>query len=188
MQICRLRGFSPIVAVVGGPHKVAAARALGADVVIDKTTGGLWRAVEAASPSGYAAIFDANGVETLQVRGASRAHPIPCNHTLRLYQESFKHLAATGHLVCYGFHSNVPKGAAWLSPAAWVTMALGMSRLPHFNPLELVTTSRSVSGFNLSFFADEHELTATCVERGPERPRPCTRPQRVPPLPHPQVL
>ena len=71
-QICRLRGYSPIVAVVGGAHKVASARALGADVVVDKAAcaspAGLWRAIEQASPAGFAAIFDANGVETLQVR------------------------------------------------------------------------------------------------------------------------
>lgn len=70
--MCRLRGYSPIVAVVGGAHKVAAARALGADVVIDKTAGPLWRAAEAASPSGFAAIFDANGAETLRVRAVER--------------------------------------------------------------------------------------------------------------------
>lgn len=88
----------------------------------------------------------------------------PPGHTGHpLLQESFNHLAATGHLVCYGFHSNVPKGAEWLSPSAWVRMAFGMARLPHFDPMELVTTSRSVSGFNLSFFADEDELIAKCV-------------------------
>ena len=65
--MCRLRGFSPIVAVVGSPHKIDVARALGADVIIDKSAGDLWRAVEAASPTGYAAIFDANGAETLKV-------------------------------------------------------------------------------------------------------------------------
>lgn len=73
LQICRLRGYSPIVAVVGGAHKVVSARALGADVVVDKAAcaspADLWRAIEQASPAGYAAIFDANGVETLQVRG-----------------------------------------------------------------------------------------------------------------------
>ena len=73
LQICRLRGYSPIVAVVGGAHKVASARALGADVVVDKAActspAYLWRAIEQASPAGYAAIFDANGVETLQVCG-----------------------------------------------------------------------------------------------------------------------
>ena len=78
-------------------------------------------------------------------------------------QESFDHLSATGHLICYGFHSNVPKGAQWLSPAAWVSMALGMLKMPRFDPMELVTTSRSVSGFNLSFFADEQELIARSV-------------------------
>lgn len=138
IQMCRLRGYSPVVAVVGSAHKVAAARALGADIVIDKSAAGLWRAAEAASPGGYAAIFDANGAETLQA--------------------SYDHLAATGHLVCYGFHSNVPKGSAWLSPSAWASMALQLWRLPRFDPMHLVTSSRSVSGFNLSFFADESEL------------------------------
>jgi len=78
-------------------------------------------------------------------------------------QASYDHLASTGHLVVYGFHSNVPKASPWLSPAAWASMALGMARLPRFDPMDLVTTSRSVSGFNLSFFADEAELIQRCV-------------------------
>jgi synaptic vesicle membrane protein VAT-1 len=68
IQICKICGFSPIVAVVGASHKVAVCEDLGADVVVDKSRcpgGYIWGAVERASPKGYIAVFDATGVETL---------------------------------------------------------------------------------------------------------------------------
>jgi len=90
IQMCKARGFSPIVAVVGGTHKIEFCRDLGADVVIDKSKSkDLWKEVSAASPSGYVAIFDANGVETIS--------------------QSYEHLARCGKIVLYGFHSNIPK-------------------------------------------------------------------------------
>ena len=70
------------VAVVGSGHKVAVCRALGADVVIDKSSQPLWDTARAAAPDGFAAIFDANGVATLA--------------------QSYAHLARTGKLVVYG--------------------------------------------------------------------------------------
>jgi NADPH:quinone reductase-like Zn-dependent oxidoreductase len=82
VQMAKILGCSPVVAVVGSSHKVSACEALGADVVIDKSTlgsAGLWAAAAAAAPKGYAAIFDANGVATLR--------------------ESYDHLAQTGTLV-----------------------------------------------------------------------------------------
>ena len=33
-----------------------------------------------------------------------------------------------------------------------------MCRMPAFDPMPLVTDSKTVAGFNLSFFADEHDL------------------------------
>jgi NADPH:quinone reductase-like Zn-dependent oxidoreductase len=68
IQICKLCGYSPIVAVVGSQHKVSLCRDLGADIVIDKSKckdGNIWSDATKASPSGYIAIFDATGVETL---------------------------------------------------------------------------------------------------------------------------
>jgi NADPH:quinone reductase-like Zn-dependent oxidoreductase len=68
LQICKLCGYSPIVAVVGSSHKVSLCTSLGADVVIDKShcaDGDIWPEVRKASPGGYIAVFDATGVETL---------------------------------------------------------------------------------------------------------------------------
>jgi NADPH:quinone reductase-like Zn-dependent oxidoreductase len=88
-----------VVGVVGGAHKVAAARALGAELVIDRSQPGLWEQARRAAPAGFAAIFDANGVSTLRA--------------------SYQHLAPAGRLVVYGFHSMLPRqgGPAELSQA-----------------------------------------------------------------------
>ena len=101
---------------------------------------------------------------TRQWPGTHASPALPLLLPTSRWQESYNHLASTGHLVVYGFHSNVPKASPWLSPAAWAGMALGMARLPRFDPMDLVTTSRSVAGFNLSFFADEAELIQRCGE------------------------
>ena len=149
VQMAKLLGCSPIVAVVGSTHKVEFCRTiLGADVVIDKSQESLWSAARAALPKslgGYAAIFDANGVSTLR--------------------ESFDALDRCGRLIVYGFHSNLPRGADLLSPLAWIRMAYNMCRLPSFDPMELVLESKAVLGFNLSFFADEKELIKAYLEQ-----------------------
>jgi NADPH:quinone reductase-like Zn-dependent oxidoreductase len=71
IQICKLCGYSPIVAVVGSSHKVEICKQLGADVVIDKSEcvrrgKTIWDEAKRAVPVGYISIFDATGVETLQ--------------------------------------------------------------------------------------------------------------------------
>ena len=105
----------------------------------------LWAAARAAAPAEfggkYAAVFDANGVSTMR--------------------DSFEALDRCGRLVVYGFHSNLPRGVHLLNPLAWVQMAVGMARMPAFDPMEMVLESKAVLGFNLSFFADE---TATIKE------------------------
>lgn len=135
LQMLRLCGYSPIVAVVGSAHKVQHCMGLGADEVIvkDAAKGNLWHDARRASPDGYAAIFDANGVETLA--------------------QSYEHLSLCGKLVIYGFHSNVPKASSLLSPMAWLGMIYKMAQMPRFDPMQMVLESKSVSGFNLSFFA-----------------------------------
>lgn len=140
LQLLKLQGYSPIVAVVGSRHKADACRRLGADFVIDKSSVDLWAEVRKISKE-YIAIFDANGVETLQ--------------------QSFNHLARCGHLVTYGFHSNLPKNSSYLSPLTWIRMIVDLVRMPRFDSMQLVLESKSVSGFNLSFFAEEHALIAT---------------------------
>jgi 2-desacetyl-2-hydroxyethyl bacteriochlorophyllide A dehydrogenase len=137
VQMAKALGCSPVVGVVGSSHKVSACRALGADLVIDKSSADLWEAAEAAAPNGFAAIFDANGVATLS--------------------RSYEHLAQTGTLVVFGFHTNLPSAAS-LSPLAWVRMGAGIARMPKFDPMDLVLSSKNVCGFNLSFFSEELEL------------------------------
>jgi 2-desacetyl-2-hydroxyethyl bacteriochlorophyllide A dehydrogenase len=69
IQMCKIIGYTPIVAVVGSPHKIEFCRRLGAQIVIDKSKLNgrkLWQAIEKACPSGFTAIFDANGVSTLK--------------------------------------------------------------------------------------------------------------------------
>ena len=142
VQMCRLVGYSPIVGVVGSSHKVDICRSLGADFVIDKehiSSSTLWNTIQDISPSGFAAIFDANGVSTLA--------------------ESYAHLSRCGRLIVYGFHTNVPK-TGLLSPFSWVMMIARLLRVPHFDPMQMVLESKAVMGFNLSFFADEHSMIA----------------------------
>jgi NADPH:quinone reductase-like Zn-dependent oxidoreductase len=138
IQILKLQGFKPIVAVVGRAHKKSFCLSLGADHVIDKSsTSDIWKEARKVSPSGFAAVFDANGLETLQA--------------------SYDNLAMCGTLVIYGFHSNLPHSSL-LSPMDWLQMIWGMVMMPKFDPMQMVLDSKTVSGFNLSFFADEKDL------------------------------
>lgn len=138
VTMCRLVGLGPVVAVVGASHKVQYCKDLGADYVIDKSKQDLWKEAKRISPDGYAAIFDANGISTLQ--------------------ESYEHTARCGTLVIYGFHSNLPKASTLLSPLAWLRMIRDVFKMPAFDPMELTLESRTVAGFNLSFFEKEHEM------------------------------
>eukprot|EP01041_Mallomonas_annulata_P000394 gene394-716_t len=137
IQMCKLRGFSPVIAVVGSSHKVDTCKKLGADAVVDKSKENLWKALDKHSPSGYVAIFDANGVETLQ--------------------DSYNRLTRCGRLIIYGFHTNLPKASHMLSPLQWMKMIYKLIITPKYNPMSLVVDSKAVLGFNLSFFADENE-------------------------------
>ena len=138
VQMAKLLGMSKVVGVVGRSAKVDAAKALGCDVVIDKSQEDLWKLAEDAAPKGYAVVADANGVSTLQ--------------------ESYNHLAPTGRLIVFGFHSNLPMGNDMLHPLEWLRMIQKMSRLPKFNPMRLTATNKSLLGFNLSFFVEEVEM------------------------------
>uniref|UniRef100_A0A7S3WNV1 Enoyl reductase (ER) domain-containing protein n=1 Tax=Emiliania huxleyi TaxID=2903 RepID=A0A7S3WNV1_EMIHU len=144
VQMAKAIGCHPIVAVVGASHKVAACEALGATAVIDKSKEDLWSAASKAAPGGYCAIFDANGVQTLA--------------------RSYSALAQTGTLVIYGFHTNLPT-SSMLNPLAWARMLVGILRMPRFDPMDLVLSSKSVAGFNLSFFADETRMVGRYFEQ-----------------------
>ena len=145
IQICKLRGYSPIVAVVGSAHKVNFCRNLGADFVIDKSScSNFWKRAREVCPNLFTAIFDANGVESIE--------------------HSYQHLSQCGTIVCYGFHSNVPKAKTFLSPREWVSMIIKMARMPRFDAMDLVLSSKRIAGFNLSFFSEEHDLIAQYMD------------------------
>jgi NADPH:quinone reductase-like Zn-dependent oxidoreductase len=146
VQISKILGLGPIVGVVGSTSKVEEAKSLGCDVVIDKSKEDLWTRAEEVSPQdGFKTIMDANGVSTLQ--------------------QSYNHLAPTGRLVIFGFHSNLPVGADMLSPMEWIRMAKKMSTMPKFDPMDLVVENKSVLGFNLSFFAAEKDLVSSLFDQ-----------------------
>ncbi|CAJ1954223.1 unnamed protein product [Cylindrotheca closterium] len=145
VQMSKLLGMSQVVGVVGSTSKVQTARELNCDVIIDKSKQNLWEAAKEASPDGYHVIADANGVSTLQA--------------------SFDHLAATGRLIVFGFHSNLPMGSDMLHPWAWWNMIVKMIYMPKFDTMDLVTRNRSILGFNLSFFVDEIGLLVQFYEQ-----------------------
>ncbi len=129
-----------VVGVVGGAHKVAHVQALGADVVIDKRAQDLWREAERASPEGYDVVLDANGVETLRA--------------------SYQHLAPTGRLVIYGFHTMMSRGRGTPS---WPKLAVDWLRTPRFDPLAMTNDNKSVMAFNLSYLFERTDILAEAM-------------------------
>ena len=91
-----------VVGVVGSSHKVDYCKQIGCDTVIDKSTADLWQQAKLAAPSGFDAVFDANGVATLN--------------------ESYEHLGALGKLCVYGFHTMLPKSGGVLGIWQWLKM------------------------------------------------------------------
>ena len=134
IQLAKLAGCE-VVGVVGKAHKVASARALGADHVIDKSSADLWREAERLAPDGYDVILDANGVATLG--------------------DSYQHLRRAGKLVVYGFHSMLPRQGG---KPRWSKLAIDYVRTPRFSPLAMTNDSRSVLAFNLSYLFDRNDL------------------------------
>jgi len=136
--LCRLARIlgCEVTGVVGSTHKVDTARKAGAHHVIDKSKEPLWEAAKRVAPQGFHAVFDANGVETLG--------------------HSYEHLAPTGRLVVYGFHTMFQRGGSGRPP--WWKLAWGWLRTPRFNPLRLTTENRSVLAFNLSFLFEEADV------------------------------
>jgi NADPH:quinone reductase-like Zn-dependent oxidoreductase len=138
VQIARILG-ARVVGVVGATHKVAAVRA---DVVIDKSREELWAAAERAAPRGYDVILDANGYPTLR--------------------QGYLHLAPTGRLVVYGFHSMFPISGGRVR---WLPMLRAYLKTPRFHPIDMVNRNRSVLAFNLSYLFDRQELLREAVGR-----------------------
>lgn len=134
LQLGRVAGCR-LVGVVGQSHKVEAAKALGADVVIDKSKQDLWAAAREAAPGGYDVVLDANGVATLR--------------------ESYRHLGSPGKLVVYGFHSMLPRQGG---KPQWLRLAADWLRTPRYNPLDLTNDNKSVLAFNLSYLFERRDM------------------------------
>lgn len=132
LQQAKLAGCRT-VAVVGSASKAAVARAYGADAVVVRGPS-LWKDIDKASPEGFDAIFDANGLTT----------PKP----------GFKRLKLGGRLVIYGFAEMFPRGKR----PSKLSLAWNWLRVPRFSPLEMTATNRAVMGFNVVFLTDKAEL------------------------------
>ncbi len=126
---CRMTG------VVGSSHKIDAVRDLGADFVIDKSRENLWDRAEGGCPDGFDIIFDGNGPSTLR--------------------QSYRHLAPTGKLVSYGFHSFFSKKGGVPN---YFKMAFQYFRMPRWNPLNMTNENKSVISFNLSYLFHRADL------------------------------
>lgn len=126
VQLGKLAGCR-VAGVVGRGDKIGHCRAMGADAVIDKSGQPLWEVAERFAPEGFNAVFDANGVETLR--------------------RSYDHLAPTGVLAIYGFHTMLPHDGR----LNWLRLAWDWLRTPRFNPLDMTQRNRSVVAANLSF-------------------------------------
>ena len=145
-----------VTGVVGRREKVDIARRFGCDHVICKAEHDLWTEAERISPDGFNVILDGNGVATLR--------------------QSWRHLAAPGKLVTFGFSSMLPVGA---SRPNWLKLAWDLLRTPRFSPLEMTNRNRSALSFNLSYLFDQRALLAEAmtqllawVEEGRIRPHP----------------
>jgi len=139
VQLCRLHDLR-VTGVVGASHKVEYVRQLGADAVIDKSRQALWDEARRLCPDGYDLVFDANGPETLA--------------------QSYAHLRPTGKLLVYGFHTLLPKQGGRID---YLKAALGLLRMPRFNPLAMTTENKGVVAFNLSFLLNRADLLHEAV-------------------------
>ena len=52
-----------------------------------------------------------------------------------------------------------------LSPFHWIELIVGLIKMPKFDAMQMVLDSKSVCGFNLSFFSEEHELITKYLQQ-----------------------
>jgi len=140
LQLCKHAGWATI-GVVGSSHKVAVARSMGADVVIDKSREPLWERVSQIAPEGLDVILDGNGRTTLK--------------------DGIKHLKPAGKLIVYGFHSMFPKnrGVPCRLKLLWEYLLT-----PAFSPISRCNQNKTVATFNLSFLFERQDLMTEALE------------------------
>jgi NADPH:quinone reductase-like Zn-dependent oxidoreductase len=126
--------------IVGSSSKVEVAKKLGANHVIDKSQQDLWMEAEKISPNGYDVILDANGASTVK--------------------DSYMHLEPSGKLLCYGFHSMLPKTGGKLNYPQLIWTFL---KTPRFNPLDMTDKNKSLVTFNLSYLFDKREMFTEAI-------------------------
>ena len=134
LQLGRIAGCR-MIGVVGASHKIEQALVLGADAVIDKSREDLWAKAKEISPDGFDVVFDANGPATLK--------------------QSYRHLAPSGKLVSYGFHSLL---STYRGIPNYLKLIYEFFRLPRFNPLKMTGDNKSVIAFNLSYLFHQIDL------------------------------
>jgi NADPH:quinone reductase-like Zn-dependent oxidoreductase len=134
LQLGKIAGCR-MIGVVGSSHKVDMALAFGADCVIDKGQEDLWAKAAEICPDGFDVVFDANGPATLK--------------------QSYRHLASSGKLVSYGFHSMLSTRAG---VASYFKLIYEYLRVPRFNPLNMTNDNKSLIAFNLSYLFHRMDL------------------------------
>jgi NADPH:quinone reductase-like Zn-dependent oxidoreductase len=134
LQLGKIAGCY-LVGVVGASHKLETARACGAAHVIDKSREDLWQKAAEICPQGFDVVFDANGPATLK--------------------QSYRHLAPSGKLVAYGFHSmfSIRRGVP-----NYFKLIYDYFRVPRFNPLHMTGDNKSLIAFNLSYLFHRLDL------------------------------
>jgi NADPH:quinone reductase-like Zn-dependent oxidoreductase len=140
LQLGRIAGCR-MIGVVGAEHKVEPALALGAVAVIDKSCEDLWDRAGEICPEGFDVVFDANGPATLK--------------------QSYRHLAPSGKLVSYGFHSMLSMRRGIPN---YVKLLYQYWRVPRFNPLNMTGDNKSVIAFNLSYLFHREDLLKDAMQ------------------------
>jgi NADPH:quinone reductase-like Zn-dependent oxidoreductase len=140
LQLGKIAGCR-MIGVVGSSHKVNAALECGAENVIDKSKEDLWAKAEEICPSGFDVVFDGNGPATLK--------------------QSYQHLAPTGKLVIYGFHSMLSKRGGFFH---YPKLALQYFRLPRWSPLKMTNANKGIIAFNLSYLFDRADLLTEAMD------------------------
>ena len=63
-----------------------------------------------------------------------------------------------GRLIVFGAATILPREARSLTILDWLRMAKNMGKMPKLDCMDMVMSSKSVMGFNLSFFTEETEM------------------------------
>jgi NADPH:quinone reductase-like Zn-dependent oxidoreductase len=140
LQLGKIAGCC-MIGVVGASHKTDTALEYGADSVIDKSKDNLWAKAAEICPRGFDVVFDANGPATLK--------------------QSYRHLAPSGKLVSYGFHSMLSKRGGFPN---YFKLAYEYLRIPRWSPLKMTNENKSLIAFNLSYLFHRMDLLAESMQ------------------------